>query len=220
MNPIDKPRQLTGWAFAMFTIGAAASGACYLTAGASLFFPLGSVLFAAILVPPLCLISPRPAHVVLFASSIALGISAVWMLTIRGWLPCMLILLSFVLALAAASYLLTRLRDQPVAAAAIVSTIALAWLTWPVWVSPWLPGHDVHWLVTLHPLFAVNSACRDLGIWTEQRVAYRLTNLAQDVPYQLPASVLPSVAFHAAIAAASLIVSRLAKTRRPDLPPQ
>lgn len=208
MNPDLQPRHLIARAALFFTIGAASSLACYLAGGATLQLPLGGVLFAALLVPPLCLTFSRTPQAMLVPAAISIGICLVWMFWIDGWFSCAIILLSFTAAIASAAQLLVRLRVHPVAAAALVTTLSLAWLTWPIWTSPWLAGHSVHWLVTLHPLFAINTVCINLGIWTEQRIAYQLTNLGQDVSYQLPTSGWPCVMFHAAISVVLLLLAR------------
>jgi hypothetical protein len=181
-----------------FILGASSALACYWTAGPSLGLLLGSVILAAIITPPLSTIS------VWSFAAIALGAALVWLINPVGWFACAVVLLAFLAAEAGVTRALMRVHLHPIAASAIVTTISLLWLTWPVWASPWLPGHSVRWIVTFHPLMAINTAARDLGIWTEQRVAYRLTNLGQDVPYQLPSSVWPCVALHTILAACSL----------------
>ena len=49
----------------------------------------------------------------------------------------------------------------------------------------------------------------DMGIWTEQPVAYRLIALGQDVSYTLPRSIWPSVSAHAALGFTTLAVAAL-----------
>jgi hypothetical protein len=202
------------WLPASFATGLATSAACYAAAGPTLQFPIGGVLFAAVLVPPLSLIATRAIDAILIAASVALGIAVIWVFTIHAWLPSTIVLLAFTAALSATAQALVRLRINAIIASAIVTLGALGWLTWPVWASSLLVGQRVHWLVTLHPLFAINGACRDLGIWTEQRVAYHLTNLGQDVPYELPTSVAPSTALHAGWAVAALLLVTAIDVRR------
>jgi hypothetical protein len=193
-------RSSSPWAALIFAFifGASSSLACYWTAGPSLDLLLGSVILAAIGTPPLCTISTWSFV------AVALGAALVWLLNPVGWFACAILLVAFLAAEAGVTRLLMRVHLHPVAASAIVTTISLLWLTWPAWASPWLPGHSVRWLVMFHPLMAINTAASELGIWTEQRVAYRLTNLGQDVPYQLPTSIWPCVAVHAILAACSL----------------
>lgn len=206
MKPTDK-RVFVNSVTVSFALSAAAGIACYLTAGATLVLPIGVVLFAAILAPPLCLLQCRTSEAAVGVAAIALGLALVFPFTTHGWLSCTLVVLSFVAALAAGARALVRLRFSPIVAAALVTSLALAWLTWPVWASPWLAGQSVRWSVSLHPLFAINAACHDLGIWTEQRIAYRLTNLGQDVPYQLPDSALPCVVFHGIICGVMTLIT-------------
>jgi len=77
--------------------------------------------------------------------------------------------------------------------------VGLAWLTWPVWMSPWIAGRDelVGALVRPHPPLAVNGVLvGEAGMWHQRQFAYHLTTLDQDVPYVLPTSVWPAVLLH------------------------
>jgi hypothetical protein len=187
-------------------LGATMSAVCYFIAGESLDWFLGSILFAALLVPPLALIPARAIDAGFVIIGIIAGIAGVWLLavtshtmTLLAFASCVLVLAAFVAAVAATARLLVNLRIPPILASALVTILALAWLSWPVWASPWIAGRAVIWPVALHPLFALNAACPNWGIWTEQRIAYGLTNLGQDARYQLPASILPCVAVHFAV---------------------
>lgn len=179
--------------------------ACYIAAGPSLDFFLGTVLMAGILTPALALGSEQQKLRWISVAVIIVALAMVWLaagaISIFAWIQCTLVLAGFVCALAAAAILLDRLGLPPVLAAAIVTVLSLAWFTWPIWACSALRGQAIVWPVAIHPLFAINSACRDLGIWTEQRIAYRLTNMGQDVAYRLPDSVLPCVAVHLIMAA-------------------
>ena len=186
-------------------ISVAVGVACYVAAGPSLDFFLGTVLMAGILTPALTLRSEQQKLRWISVTVIIVALAMVWLaadaISVFAWIQCILVLAGFVGALAAAAILLNRLGLPPVLAAAIVTVLSLAWLTWPIWACSALRGQAIVWPVVIHPLFAINSACRDLGIWTEQRIAYRLTNMGQDVAYRLPASVLPCVAVHLIAAA-------------------
>jgi hypothetical protein len=192
-------------AIAAALLSVAVGIACYLAAGPSLDFYLGTVLMAAILTPATALGSEQQKLRWMSVVVIVVALSTVWLaagaVSAFAWIQCVLVLTGFVVALAAAAILLYRLGLPPVLAAAIVTVLSLAWLTWPIWACSALRGQAIVWPVAIHPLFAINSACRDLGIWTEQRIAYRLTNMGQDVAYRLPASVLPCVAVHLIMAA-------------------
>ena len=97
----------------------------------------------------------------------------------------------------------------------LVMLLGTAWLTWPVWLSAWLPGKDafVEWLGPLNPLLAVNAALKHLGLWDEQRLAYRLTALVRDVTYAPPKGVRGSVLFHSTVGAALCLVSMPGRLR-------
>ena len=201
-----KARESLSRSLVPLALGAAASVACYAAAGATLNLPLGGVLFAAILAPTLA--SDQTRLNLITSVAFTLGVAAAWLALPSGWLGATLVLLSFTAAAVFATQSLIRLRIHSIAAAAIVVTIALAWLTWPVWASGFIAGKTIGWPVALHPLFAINAACRDLGMWTEQRVAYRLTNLGQDATYQLPTGALPCIAFQTALAVLFYLVAR------------
>ena len=135
------------------------------------------------------------------------GCSLVWLgavidgpVTVLQWIECTLVLASFIAAMICAARLLQRCRIHPAAASAIVTFSSLAWLTWPIWMGDSGP-------IAIHPVFAINAACKELGIWTEQRIAYRLINLGQDTPYRLPGSVLPAVLFHMALAGIFILLN-------------
>jgi hypothetical protein len=95
--------------------------------------------------------------------------------------------------------LLMGLRCSAVVSSAIATIAVLAWLSFPIWLSGALPGSQLKASVLLQPLFAINGVLPQLGIWTEQQVAYGLTNVGQDVPYQLPASPWPAITFQLAL---------------------
>ena len=179
--------------------------ACYVAAGPSLDFFLVTVLMAGILAPALALGHEQQKLSWITAATIVIALVTVWLavaaISVFAWIQCTLVLAGFVGALTAAAILLNRLGLPPVLAAAVVTVLSLAWLTWPIWACSAMRGQAIVWPVAIHPLFAINLACRDLGIWTEQRIAYRLTNMGQDVAYRLPASVLPCVVVHLMAAA-------------------
>ena len=69
-------------------------------------------------------------------------------------------------------------------------------------------------LVPAHPVFAINTILRErLGYWVEQAIAYHYTNLSDDVAYNLPHNVWPSVGLHVAIGLACVGLSRLIPAR-------
>ena len=119
------------------------------------------------------------------------------------WAPCYLTLATLVLAIAGVTILFLRLGRT--GGAALATLLAIAWLIWPIWLSPALHGtrgeRVASWLVPTHPIFAANSVLRPrLGYWAEQGMAYHWTSLQDDVAYALPENVLKCLALHAGIA--------------------
>src|SRR5206468_12886600 len=108
-------------------------------------------------------------------------------------LACTVIAAAFVLALAGLALLLRHLRLPAALASFLTVLVAIAWLAWPVWASPWVAGHDrvVAALVAPHPMLAVNGVLQHLGPWNQQPLAYNLTVLNQDAFLPLPRSILP-----------------------------
>src|SRR5439155_25739186 len=104
------------------------------------------------------------------------------------------VLISFAAALLALEGLLERWL--PPLAAAIVVSMAIAWLTWPIWLSAWihqgLSPAAIQRLVDLHPGLVLNGILTATPPWTEQAIAYHLTALNQDIPIDLPHSPGPA----------------------------
>jgi len=191
-------------------IAFAAAGACWWAAGPSLGLFFGGIAFAAVLTPALVCGESTCLGRFLAAAGIWLGIGVVWLAavfttdtTLGQWTECAALLAAFILAMAGLCVVLMRLRFSPVAAAAVVTVLSLAWLTWPVWLAPALHGSAgqgiVSWLVPAHPLFAANAAVSNLGIWSEQTLIYRWSNMNQDLIFSLPRTVWPAVGLHAGI---------------------
>jgi hypothetical protein len=117
-------------------------------------------------------------------------------------------------------------RRRGVLRAAAVTIAAWLWLAFPIWLGPTMAerGWDVPtWLSAMHPLFAMNSAIVELGIWTQHPLAYKLTPFGQDVTYALPPSPWPFVLANllaAALLAAprAFLTSRRASTKPPLAP--
>jgi hypothetical protein len=122
------------------------------------------------------------------------------------------LLATWAAALWGVAALLKRAGIPSVGASAITVLLAVAWLAWPIWLSPWIAGREtlVAWLVWPHPLFALDGALRHLGPpWTERHQMYtRLTVLNQDVFYALPRGIMGAVLVHAGIALAALLPCR------------
>jgi hypothetical protein len=178
---------------------------------------LGAICLSAITVPSLWVFAGRSPGVLI---GMILGIGASWLLPVSEnaisfaqWILCLLVLASVCSAIAG----LIQMGISP----GIVVIVGIAWLTWPIWLSVSLPGRQPDLSVLFHPLFATNHVLEHLGIWTEQQGAYGLTNLGQDVQYQMPASAWPAILFHLGIAgvawvAATFIAPRSINQIDPD----
>jgi hypothetical protein len=189
-----------------FLVSVAATSWCWWLAGPGLAFFLGEIILSALYLPPIALAQagaarwPAPCAATIGIAVVDL-LSLPWVdVSTFEWLRCTLICLTFSFAMCGTGVALTRFRlGAPVAATSTV-IVALAWLTWPVWLSPWLTQGLVNWLVPAHPLLAVNGVLQHLGSWDRAPIAYRqLTILNQDIPYHLPRSIIPAVALHGAV---------------------
>jgi hypothetical protein len=104
---------------------------------------------------------------------------------------------------------------NPTLAAAVVVLVALGWLGWPIWLSPWLAGEDalVAWLAPAHPLLALDAVHGGAEApWVQRRLMYnRLSVLNQDVVYAPPHGILASIFAHGAAAVILAVCVRCAK---------
>jgi hypothetical protein len=137
--------------------------------------------------------------------------------------PTFLAGLAVVPALAAAAAGLTLLflsaRVSPAVAGWLVTLLLLAWLGWPVWLSPWLPGREgwVDWLSPAHPLLTIDAALVRAGVapWSEHRLMYdKLTVLGQHVFPRPPAGVGAAVWVHLVLAVPGFALVALGKVKR------
>jgi hypothetical protein len=182
----------------------------------------GGVVFAALLVPPLVLCERRLRCQATIAASTWLGIALGWsavLLDVNGtsglWLRASILLAAFVFALWGLTALLAAARLGPTGAPALATLIALAWLVWPVWLSPALPGHQAltDALTRPHPLLTLDTPLLRpwSESWTVRRYFYNdLGNLNQDVQFHPPEGIAPAVILHVLIGAACLILARTA----------
>ena len=192
----------------------------YIATGPTLGLFFGGIVVVTLLVPPLVLCERSMLRQGLIASAVNDAVAIVWLVAVLRsqasvwqWLQCYLVLASYTFALWALARATRALRVPDVPAAALTIVLALAWLTWPIWLSRVLTPLIADWLVPAHPLFAVNSVLKHLGNWSEHAIAYRyLMNLGQDVPYQLPAGILASVFAHVIVGGICFAVASL----RPD----
>jgi hypothetical protein len=214
-------------------LASAATAACYWAAGPTLGLFLGSVAVAALLSPALICGPDTVGGRVMAGAGVVHGIVIVLLVavfrsdtTLGQWAECYLLLAAFVVALGGLVVALRGLRLNPVAAAALTTTLALAWLTWPIWLAPHLNGTPgqriVSWVVPAHPLFAMNAVVAvNAGIWDEQTLMYFLSNFP-DLLYPLPHGVWAAAALHAAGGIVLMLFTwfflRIRVRRAPGLP--
>lgn len=205
----------------VFALAALATAWCWWLGGAGLGLFLGGILLSAIYLPPIALAQSGASRWATLVAATA-GIITIYLLSLAQadvtageWLRCSLVCLAFSFALCGLATFLTLLRLSAATAALFTVIFALGWLTWPVWMSPWLTQRIVDWLVPAHPLLAVNGVLQHLGSWDRAPIAYRqLTILNQDIPYHLPRSIIPAVVVHAAIGAIGLASGALRASSR------
>jgi hypothetical protein len=117
----------------------------------------------------------------------------------------LVLLATFSFALAGVTRLLIAARVSPTLASGVVIALAVAWLGWPIWISPWVTEEHAHLVASIHPLMAANGAIPQYGLWQQSRLMYGLTSLGQDVSVGPPESVTQCAIFHGVIAAIGLI---------------
>jgi hypothetical protein len=216
-----------------------AESACYAAVGATLGLFFGGIIFAALLVPPLVLAEERLVDRLLIAAAVCDGIAIVWLITIgtitlKQFLFCYILLAAWCAAMMGTATIISGilcgfhlagreytpgtprcnhrgLNGRAIVAAAIVTVIALMWITSPIWFASHLSHSNsdfyISWFAPPHPLLAINGILANLGIWSERPIAYAyLLNLGQDVPYTLPRSVWPCAGFHLLIGTLGAII--------------
>jgi hypothetical protein len=104
-------------------------------------------------------------------------------------------------------------------AAMLVVLLLVAWLTWPVWMSPYFDTRIgmffVDHLLTHQPLFAIGGASHAMGDWTHSPIAYaHLTNLGQDVMFAPPTHAWGAIGSHAVVAVVFGTVAFLPRSKR------
>jgi hypothetical protein len=185
------------------TFSAALQICCYWSAGATLGNFIAGLLIATLIAPPMILREHRLLWRLLVAGAIIDGIGIVWLaavitgaITLWQWVQCYLVLAGFVVALLGLVHFAVRVKVPATFASASAVFLGLAWLSWPIWLSHHLTVRSAGILVQISPLFAINRAVINLGIWTERPIAYRLTTLNQNIPYTLPNHIWPCTLAH------------------------
>jgi hypothetical protein len=194
---------------------ALATSAAAVAAGPSLGLVLGGLSVAAIL--QLRGNTELRGRLAAAAAEVA-GIAVIWLAlvgpdraTLGQWITLLFMLAAFSVARVGLASLLETIRMNQQLAAGLVTVIALAWLTWPVWLSPAMEAPAIRRmipsLIKLNPGLVANGVLTYTPPWTEQTIAYQLTVLNQDVPIQLPSSALPCIMFHALIGCLGIAVN-------------
>jgi hypothetical protein len=189
--------------------------ACYAAAGPSLGVFLGGLVIVTLLVPPLTLSERLSANRLMVLGAIILPLCAVWLLAtlmsdpeqrprFSEWFGTCAILTAYVVALAGLSAIFCLTTRSAIPSAALTVIVGLTWLTWPIWASStWSGGASeaaVARGIAIHPGMAINGQLsQPLGNWTEQSLAYHLTELGQSVNFILPQSTWPCVVLHGLI---------------------
>jgi len=181
--------------------------ACYGSTGPSLGLYIAGLVLATLLLPAFSMAEQTILDRLIAATAVVVPISAVWLFGkfhsetyLREWGKSTLVLEAYAIALVGLAAGLRWAKFPAIAAAALSVFIGLAWLTWPIWLSRTWDGESsaagVARLVMFHPGMAINGQVATLGAWSEQSVAYHLTDLSQNVLYSLPTSIWPTVLFH------------------------
>jgi hypothetical protein len=201
--------------------------ACCIASGPTLGVYLGALILVTAITPPLLLGQDRWPNRITSLSAVVTPVAVIWLIAalrsdtrIGEWLAAVIVLSAYTLALSALASAMRTARMSAVVASALTVTLALAWLTWPIYLSRTWHGEasapGVARLGNVHPGLAINAQLRHLGNWTEQSIAYHLTDLNQNVPFTPPQTIWPTTLFHATLAAALFALS-FRRERRPSL---
>ncbi|HZK81337.1 MAG TPA: hypothetical protein VFC46_09730 [Humisphaera sp.] len=197
--------------------------ACYAVSGVSLGLFFGPILLVTFLAPGLAMAEDATIPRLIACAGLTLGIALIWLisgnLSAFDAVRCIGVLAAYIFALAGLAAFLSRLGMGPTYPAAIAVVIGFAWLTWPVWLCPWLDGRRAesiaHVLAVAHPLMAINGVLFDrFNIWDRYMMSYQqLTTLNQDVFYTLPKTIFWMVAVHGVVGAIGFL-----RVSKPGLP--
>src|SRR5258706_1593129 len=195
-----------------------------------LFF--AGLVLVSILAPLLVVSEDALLRRVSLLIGIVAAIAVVWLscvfndsITLREWSRATLVLLIYAFAIAGLAVLLQRIRIPPAA----VVILSLAWLSWPIWLAPALGRREsaeriVGVLVAANPTFAMQGALfQSFPVpWAQYRIAYQLTNIGDDIPYEMPTSVFWCVLLHGLIGLIAMLAAHWcwrADPGRPEHPP-
>jgi hypothetical protein len=224
MNRPVTPRQVIRTVLPPLLLAALVTAISYAATGPTTGLFFAGVVFATLIAPPLLAAEESLLAQLLCAAAIVDGIGVVWLVAVADpsisfwdWFRSYVVLASYICALWGLTTLLRRLRLRGLAASALVIVLSLSWLSWPIWMSPWIAGREalVGWLTPAHPLLALDTVLRALGPpWSERFYMYNhLSVLNQDVVYDLPRGILPAVLLHSGIGAIGVLLGRRRRHR-------
>lgn len=210
-----------------FLLSSVSAVACYVAGGASFGLFLGGVLFVTLIVPPLVMAEDLSANRLIVLGAVLSPVSVAWLIGGLGsdvrvgeWISCVLILSAYAGGLAGIAAGLRLARCGPSVAAGLSVVAGLCWLTWPIWLSQTWHGEDsapaVSRALAFHPAMTINVQSPRLAVWTEQSVAYHLSDLGQDVTYAPTHSIWPTVLLHGLIGGGFLTLAARRERRRRD----
>jgi hypothetical protein len=198
-------------------LGAILAATCWWAAGASLGLFLGGLGVVAIVGPAAAMAEEGWFRRLIAMAAVVDGVGIVWLavalsgpVRIGQWFECYCVLAGFAALLLGIALFAWKMGLGDVGAAAVGVIAGVLWLTWPVWAAAAIEGprgqRVAGWLIKVGPVFAINSAVKEMGVWSERGIAYRSTNLNQTVAYTLPESVWPCAACHLVLGAAMIYV--------------
>ena len=187
---------------------------------------LGGIAVATVVTPGVVLAEESWFGRVVAWAGVVDAIMFVWLAPVIAgvvsfwdWGEAVCVAVAYTVALVGVASGLRGIRLPSVLAAGVTVVVGVAWLAWPVWMAPWLTGENreatVGWLVWGHPVFALNGAMLEAfgQPWAQMTVAYRLTNLGDDIAYEMPRGVWACVGVHGVIAGL-VIVPQVLLSRR------
>lgn len=186
-------------------MSAAGCAALLAAVGSNLGLFFGGIVLVTLILPGLLLAEEGWRGRAVVFSAVVLPVALIWLvpvsgqLRMTGWVGSIGVLVVYGLAVGGLACLLERVGLSALFAAAVVTVAGLLWLSWPIWMAPWLrSAHVAAWLVAPHPLLTLNGILREWYPvpWAQHVLAYPLTNLGDDVPYSLPTHIGWAVALH------------------------
>jgi hypothetical protein len=191
-----------------------------------LFF--GGLVLASILSPLLVIAERELLRQLSIMIGVVAAIAIVWLscvfndaITLWEWARAASVLLVFAAAVAVLASSFALVRIPP----AVAVVLAMAWLSWPIWLAPALRGREsseriVGALIAVNPTFAIQGALsKSFNVpWAQYRIAYRLTNIGDDIPYQMPTSILRCWLFHGLVAFIAMLAAHWPRRKTSPAP--